>query len=105
MAAARSTYKRVKPRAEVDAKWVIFGAHEWEDPMGIFMVDITNMIVERTRAGLDAVKAQGRTGGRPTVITEDLLTVAKARKAKGESVRAVAKALGVSRATLYRHIG
>ncbi|WP_309239276.1 recombinase family protein [Streptomyces lunaelactis] len=44
-----------------------------------------DMIVERTRAGLDAAKAQGRTGGRPTVITEDVLTVAKARKAKGES--------------------
>ncbi|MGW2899789.1 recombinase family protein [Streptomyces sp. NPDC001212] len=63
-----------------------------------------DMIVERTRAGLDAAKAQGRTGGRPTVITDDLLTVAKARKAKGESVTAIAKALGVSRATLYRHL-
>jgi DNA invertase Pin-like site-specific DNA recombinase len=64
-----------------------------------------DMIVERTRAGLDAAKAQGRTGGRPSVITEDVLTVAKARKAKGESITAIAKALGVSRATLYRHIG
>ncbi|MFG3409121.1 recombinase family protein [Streptomyces sp. NPDC048142] len=63
-----------------------------------------DMIVERTRAGLDAAKAQGRTGGRPTVITDDLLTLAKARKAKGESVNAIAKALGVSRATLYRHL-
>ncbi|MFD7314931.1 hypothetical protein [Streptomyces sp. NPDC059883] len=42
MAASWFTYKRVKPRAEVDVKWVIFGAHEWEDPMGIFMVGITN---------------------------------------------------------------
>ncbi|MFC1228584.1 MULTISPECIES: hypothetical protein [Streptomyces] len=41
------------------------------------------VIVERTRAGLDAAKAQGCTGGRPTVITEDVLTVAKVRKAKG----------------------
>ncbi|MBV2354666.1 recombinase family protein [Streptomyces sp. J2-1] len=64
-----------------------------------------DMIVERTRAGLDAAKAQRRTGGRPTVITEDVLTVAKACKAKGESITAIAKALGVSRATLYRHIG
>jgi DNA invertase Pin-like site-specific DNA recombinase len=63
-----------------------------------------DMIVERTRAGLDAAKAQGRTGGRPTVITDDLLTVARARKVKGESVSAIAKALGVSRATLYRHL-
>ncbi|WP_121748751.1 recombinase family protein [Streptomyces sp. E2N166] len=63
-----------------------------------------DMIVERTRAGLEAAKAQGRTGGRPTVITDDLLTVARARKAKGESVSAIAEALGVSRATLYRHL-
>ncbi|MDX5568609.1 helix-turn-helix domain-containing protein [Streptomyces sp. ID05-04B] len=31
--------------------------------------------------------------------------MAKARKAKGESVTAIANTLGVSRATLYRHIG
>lgn len=63
-----------------------------------------SLIKDRTKAGLAAAKAQGRTGGRPTVITDDLLTVAKARKAKGESVNAIAKALGVSRATLYRHL-
>ncbi|MGX1677032.1 helix-turn-helix domain-containing protein [Streptomyces althioticus] len=64
-----------------------------------------SLIKERTRAGLDAAKAQGRTGGRPSVVNEDVLTVVRARKAKGESVSAIAKALGVSRATLYRHLG
>ncbi|MFJ4639451.1 helix-turn-helix domain-containing protein [Streptomyces hygroscopicus] len=44
-------------------------------------------------------------GGRPSAVNEDVLTVARARKAKGESVSAIAKALGVSRATLYRHLG
>lgn len=61
-----------------------------------------DMIVERTRAGLDAAKAQGRTGGRPAVMDADKLAAAKARKAEGESVTAIAKALKVSRATLYR---
>ncbi|WP_424861486.1 recombinase family protein [Streptomyces sp. MMS24-I29] len=61
-----------------------------------------SLIQERTRAGLDAAKAQGRTGGRPVVMDADKLAAAKARRAKGESVTAVAKALGVSRATLYR---
>ncbi|KUN85626.1 recombinase family protein [Streptomyces griseoruber] len=61
-----------------------------------------DMIVERTRAGLDAAKAQGRTGGRPSVMDADKLVAARARKAKGESVTAIAKALKVSRATLYR---
>nr|WP_181803353.1 recombinase family protein [Streptomyces shenzhenensis] len=64
-----------------------------------------SLIKERTRAGLDAARAQGRTGGRPAVMNDDMLTVARARRAKGESVNAIAKALGVSRATLYRHIG
>lgn len=61
-----------------------------------------DMIVERTRAGLDAAKAQGRTGGRPAVMDADKLAAARARKAAGESVTAIAKALRVSRATLYR---
>jgi len=61
-----------------------------------------DMIVERTRAGLDAAKAQGRTGGRPSVMDADKLVAARTRKAKGESVTAIAKALKVSRATLYR---
>ncbi|GGW44678.1 DNA invertase Pin-like site-specific DNA recombinase [Streptomyces albaduncus] len=64
-----------------------------------------SLIKERTRAGLDAARAQGRTGGRPAVMNDDMLTVARARRAKGESVNAIARALGVSRATLYRHIG
>lgn len=59
-------------------------------------------VKDRTRAGLAAAKAQGRTGGRPAVMDADKLAAAKARKAKGESVTAIARALGVSRATPYR---
>ncbi|MFJ2114048.1 MULTISPECIES: recombinase family protein [unclassified Streptomyces] len=61
-----------------------------------------DLIKDRTRAGLAAARAQGCTGGRPAVMDADKLAAAKARRAKGESVTAVAKALGVSRATLYR---
>ncbi|MFJ3930884.1 helix-turn-helix domain-containing protein [Streptomyces sp. NPDC090029] len=42
---------------------------------------------------------------RPSVVDDDKLAIARARHAKGESVTAIAKALGISRATLYRHIG
>ncbi|MFJ7773862.1 recombinase family protein [Streptomyces yangpuensis] len=61
-----------------------------------------SLIKYRTRAGLDAARAQGRVGGRPAVMDADKLAAAKARKGKGESVTAIAKALGVSRSTLYR---
>jgi DNA invertase Pin-like site-specific DNA recombinase len=64
-----------------------------------------SLIKDRTRAGLDAAREQGRTGGRPSVVSEDVLTVARARKAKGESATSIARALGISRATLYRHLG
>lgn len=62
-----------------------------------------DMIVERTRAGLEAAKAQGRTLGRPTVLSEDQMRIARARRAEGESVTSIAKVLGVSRATMYNY--
>ena len=63
-----------------------------------------DMIRERTMAGLAAARAQGRTGGRPTVMDADALVAARARRIKGESPTQIAKALGVSRATIYRHL-
>jgi len=62
-----------------------------------------DIIHERTMAGLAAAKAQGRTGGRP-VIDADKLAAARARRARGESPAKIAKALGVSRASIYRHL-
>jgi len=63
-----------------------------------------DIIDERTMAGLAAAKAQGRTGGRPTVMDADKLAAARARRARGESPATIAKALGVSRASIYRHL-
>ncbi len=64
-----------------------------------------DIIHERTMAGLVAARAQGRNGGRPTVMDEDKLAAARARRARGESPTEIAKALGVSRASVYRHLG
>ncbi|MGO9187188.1 MAG: recombinase family protein, partial [Streptosporangiaceae bacterium] len=63
-----------------------------------------DIIHERTMAGLVAAKAQGRNGGRPTVMNEDKLAAARARRARGESPTDIARALGVSRASVYRHL-
>ncbi|WP_318279675.1 MULTISPECIES: recombinase family protein, partial [Streptomyces] len=61
-------------------------------------------IREKTLEGLDTAARKGNVGGRPSVMDDDKLAVARARYAKGESVTAIAKALGVHRATLYRHL-
>ena len=63
-----------------------------------------DMLQERTLAGLAAAREQGRTGGRPTVMTPDTLAAARARRASGQTPTQIGKALGVSRASIYRHI-
>lgn len=62
------------------------------------------LIRERTRAGLDAARAQGLVGGRKKALTEAKLADAKTLLESGRPPRAVAERLGVSVATLYRHI-
>lgn len=63
-----------------------------------------DLIRERTAAGLAAARARGRTGGRPTVWTDDKRRAAKAMRASGDDVSSIARALGISRASVYRAI-
>lgn len=63
------------------------------------------IIKERTRAGLDAAKARGRVGGRPSKMSDDDIKVAKALLADENITAAeVAKRLNISVATLYRYL-
>jgi DNA invertase Pin-like site-specific DNA recombinase len=61
-----------------------------------------DLIRERTLDGLRAAQAQGRRGGRPAAVDDDVLTVAQARRARGESVATIARHLKIGRSTLYR---
>jgi DNA invertase Pin-like site-specific DNA recombinase len=64
------------------------------------------LILERTTAGLAEARRRGRKGGRPAVMKESDVIAARAlMRERTLSVRAVAKRLGVSVATLYRHVG
>jgi DNA invertase Pin-like site-specific DNA recombinase len=64
-----------------------------------------SIIKERTKAGLDAARARGRTGGRPPALTEKDLAAAKALLADSAiTVDEVAKRLNVAASTLYRHL-
>lgn len=60
------------------------------------------LIIERTRAGLDAAKQLGRKGGRKPKMTSSKIESAKKLLASGIPPRDIAKDLGVSVPTLYR---
>jgi DNA invertase Pin-like site-specific DNA recombinase len=64
-----------------------------------------SLIRERTQAGLAAARRLGRKGGPPPKLTEDDLEAARALLANPDiGVTQIAHRLGVSPATLYRHI-
>lgn len=61
---------------------------------------------ERTCAGLEAARARGKVGGRPPALTEEQIAVAREmHDSGGYTATAIAKTLGVGRATIYRHLG
>jgi DNA invertase Pin-like site-specific DNA recombinase len=63
------------------------------------------MIRERTRAGLDAARARGRVGGRPRSLSQEDIEVARTLLSNQDiTVDSVARRLGVSPSTLYRHL-
>lgn len=65
------------------------------------------VIRERTNAGLQAARARGRLGGRPTIQSLDPKKVALARKLYADRtmpVKEICSTLHIGRSTLYRYI-
>lgn len=63
------------------------------------------LIVERTKAGLAAARARGRSGGRPYKMTAAKLRLAMASMGKPETkVGELCAELAITRQTLYRHV-
>ncbi len=60
------------------------------------------LIVERTRAGLEIAKQRGRVGGRKRQMTDSKIDAAKKLLSNGLPAKEVAENLGVSIPTLYR---
>jgi DNA invertase Pin-like site-specific DNA recombinase len=64
-----------------------------------------NLIRERTKAGLEAARARGRTGGRPKAIDSDGLAMALELYASNKnSVESISRQMGIAKRTLYRYL-
>jgi DNA invertase Pin-like site-specific DNA recombinase len=64
-----------------------------------------DIIRERTNAGLAAARARGRAGGRPLRMTLQKVAIARQMYETHEhTVAVIARTLGVSRTSVYRHL-
>lgn len=61
-------------------------------------------ISRKTKNGLEAARRRGKVGGRPSVINDDKRAAILARRAKDESVREIARGVGVSVGTVHKVI-
>ena len=59
-------------------------------------------IVRKTVNGLEAARARGRVGGRPSVVDPDKHRIILARHDDGESIRTIATATKVSIGTVHK---
>ena len=64
-----------------------------------------NLIRERTKAGLAAARARGRKGGRPRVLDEKKIQLAKnLYDSRKHRVSEICEIIGISKSTLYNYL-
>jgi DNA invertase Pin-like site-specific DNA recombinase len=63
-----------------------------------------DLIVERTRAGLESARARGKKGGRPKTDIRKVEKAIKLYNSKQCTLKEIEEMTGVSKATLYRSI-
>jgi len=59
-------------------------------------------ISRKTKNGLEAARKRGTVGGRPSVVTDDRRRTILARRTEGESIRQIARGVGISTAVVHR---
>ncbi|HJE02778.1 MAG TPA: recombinase family protein [Aliarcobacter thereius] len=63
------------------------------------------LIIERTKAGLESARARGKVGGRKFALSKSQIRLAEASmKSKDTSVTELCSELNISRATLYKYV-
>lgn len=82
-------------------------------PSGKFLVTILcavaemerNILIQRTKAGIEAARLRGRVGGRPMKVTNEQIVMArKLLEDPSNSVASICRSLGIAKSTFYRTI-
>jgi DNA invertase Pin-like site-specific DNA recombinase len=65
----------------------------------------TEIRKERQMEGIAKAKAEGRTGGRPKLVTQEIQDKIQSLRSSGLSIRKIAAEVGLSKATIQKVIG
>lgn len=113
----RSAVDTMKTLSGLDERGVRFRALDFDldtaTPSGRLVVGIfvqlaqweRDLLIERTREGLDHARSQGRVGGRPRKLTAVQIESIRASRAANVGVADLAAMHGVSRWTITRALG
>ena len=63
-----------------------------------------DVIADRTREGLKAARARGRTGGRPRADPEQVKKAVKLYKTEQYTIKEIEELTGIKKSTLYRNL-
>lgn len=105
----RATVERLD-KAGVRVHCLALGGVDLTSPAGKMTMQVIaavaeferDLLIERTQAGIKRARAEGKTFGRPSALSEEDRTEALKRLSLGASVTEVAKAFNTSRQTIIR---
>lgn len=105
----RSTVERLS-EGKVRVHCLALGGADLTSPAGKMTMAVISavaeferdLLVERTRAGLDRAKAQGKKLGRPSLLTDDQRQDVRLKRKEGVSLATLAQEFGVSRSAIHR---
>ncbi|MBN3813650.1 recombinase family protein [Paraburkholderia sp. Ac-20347] len=105
----RATVERLKS-AGVKVVCLQLGEMDLTSPAGKLTMGVLihiaeferDLLIERTQAGLERARAEGKTLGRPSALSDEDQAAVRERLAKGEAVAALAREFSTSRQTIMR---
>jgi len=105
----RSTVERLG-KEEVRVHCLALGGADLTSPAGKMTMAVISavaeferdLLIERTRAGLDRAKFQGKKLGRPSLLTDDQRQQVRIKRDEGVSLAALAQEFSVSRSAIHR---
>ena len=111
----RTREVKIRSLAQSEATWVTYLAAEPDTAEAVIGDILTTFMAwaaeqelqavsRRTRAGLERVRAEGKTLGPPRIVDDGQVEAMARLRREGQSLRSIGKIFGVSRTTVQRRL-